>query len=84
MMKRYAIIGFGCAGYNAAKAIRSLDSEGRVDVYEKTVKPPFNPMLTTYYAGERLKEEAVFTFGNIEKIVSDLNVNLINDCSVTK
>lgn len=83
-MNRYAIVGFGCAGYNAAKAIRSLDVEGIVDVYERTVKPPFNPMLTTYYASERLEEEAVFPFGNIEEILSRLNVNLINDCSVTK
>lgn len=83
-MNRYAIVGFGCAGYHAAKSIRKLDPEGIVDVYEKTVKPPFNPMLTTYYASERLEEEAVFPFGDIEEILADLHVNLINNCSVTK
>ena len=51
---KYGIVGFGCAGYNAAVAIRSCDKNAQIDVYEKTDKPPFNPMLSTYLASERL------------------------------
>ena len=83
-MKKYAIIGFGCAGYNAAKAIRMIDTDGVIDVYEKTVKPPFNPMLTTYYAGEKLNEEALFPFGDSDEISKRLDLNIISDCTVTR
>ena len=48
-MSRFAIIGFGCAGYNALRAIRESGSEAEVDVYSTFPHPPANPMLTTYY-----------------------------------
>ena len=80
-MKKYAIIGFGCAGYNAAKAIRMIDTDGVIDVYEKTVKPPFNPMLTTYYAGEKLNEDgyqAEEIAGKYDIILHELNIDYRN------
>ena len=47
-MNKYAIIGFGGAGYQAAKEIRRLDPEAVIDVYSDTDTGPCNPMLTTY------------------------------------
>lgn len=32
-MSSYAIIGFGCAGYQAARAIRGRDESGVIDVF---------------------------------------------------
>ena len=51
---KYAVVGFGTAGYHAVKKIRELDKEGCIDVYSNTGRAPYNPMLTTYYAFGKL------------------------------
>ena len=67
-MRTYAIVGFGTAGYHALKAIRRLDAGGTVDVYTNTGLAPYNPMLTTYYAGGKLSYREMFPFGSLEEI----------------
>mgnify|MGYP000028343667 CR=1 FL=1 len=42
---KYAVVGFGTAGYHAVKKIRELDKEGCIDVYSNTGRAPYNPML---------------------------------------
>lgn len=81
---RYGIIGFGCAGYNGAVAIRSGDKNAQIDVYERTKNPPFNPMLSTYLAGEKLSEDEVFPFGSIDEIVERLNINVHQGVNVER
>lgn len=68
MSKRFAIIGFGCAGYHALEAIRQAGCEASVDIYSDTGMPPYNPMLTTYYTAGRLPYEGMFPFGTLEEI----------------
>lgn len=82
-MKKYAIVGFGCAGYHGAKAIRQYDSTGQIDVYEKTAAPPANPMLTTYYASDKITLKGAYPFGPLEDIVKDLNLNMKKDMTVS-
>ena len=77
-MESYAIIGFGTAGYHAAKAIREADRTGRIDVYSNTGKAPYNPMLTTYYVSGKLSYEAMFPFGSLEEIKKELDLNMID------
>ena len=48
MSKRYAIIGFGCAGYQALTALRESDMEAEIHIFSDLGEPPANPMLTTY------------------------------------
>ena len=67
-MKRFAIIGFGCAGYQALAAIRQAGCDAQVDVYTETDLPPYNPMLTTYYVGGKLPYEGLFPFGTLAEI----------------
>lgn len=67
-MKRYAIVGFGCAGYHALSALRESDHEAEIHVFSDLDQPPANPMLTTYYAAGRLPYEALFPFGTLEDI----------------
>ena len=67
-MKHFAIVGFGCAGYHALKAIRETGCDAKIDVYSDTDMPPYNPMLTTYYVAGKLKYDAMFPFGTLEKI----------------
>ena len=74
-MRRYAIIGFGCGGYHGAKAIRQLDSGGEIHAFDRLNAPPFNPMLTTYYAANRISRSGAFPFGELESICNDLHLH---------
>ena len=65
---KYAIIGFGTAGYHAVEAIRSYDKTGEIDVYCDTGLPPYNPMLTTYYVSEKLARDGLFPFGSLDEL----------------
>ncbi len=75
-MRKYAVIGFGCAGYHAVRAIRDADPDGWIDVYSDTQDPPSNPMLTTYYASGQLNYEGVFPFGSMDELQSALRFQL--------
>lgn len=81
-MGRYAIIGFGCAGYHAAKAIRESGDRTPIDVYEATKEPPANPMLTTYYAGDKLSLEGAYPFGSMAQIMKELNLHVLDGVKV--
>lgn len=72
--ERFAIIGFGCAGYRAAEAIRNSGCDAVIDVYSDTNIPPYNPMLTTYYVKGAIPHEALFPFGTLEEITKKLNI----------
>ncbi|WP_298035212.1 NAD(P)/FAD-dependent oxidoreductase [uncultured Dysosmobacter sp.] len=82
-MKKYAIIGFGGAGYNAAKEVRQRDPEAVIDVYSDTDTGPYNPMLTTYYVKGAIPYDALFPFGDLEAVKRELNLNIHTDCPVT-
>ena len=81
-MERYAIIGFGSAGYNALKAIRESGDDARVDIYSDTVYPPYNPMLTTYYIKGKIPYEAMFPFGSLQDIRERYECNVITESPV--
>ena len=83
-MKNYAIIGFGCAGLNAARGIRKTDAEGRICVFSETKEPPFCPMLTTYYAAGKISPDAVFPYGDLSSIKKELNLEIFSNTSVSK
>ena len=72
----YVIIGFGCAGYYAAKTIRENDAGGTIAVFSEHGYAPYNPMLTTYYAAGRIPFNALFPFGSMEDIRSSLKLDV--------
>ena len=74
-MKRYAVIGFGCAGYYAAKTIRELVPDCQIDVYSDTDKAPANPMLTTYYVAGKIPWENLFPFGENQVALENLKID---------
>ena len=82
-MKKVAIIGFGGAGYNAAKEIRARDPEAVIDVYSDTNIGPYNPMLTTYYVKGAIPYDALFPFGDLETIKANLKLNFYGNSPVT-
>lgn len=67
-MEHFAIIGFGCAGYHALRAIREAGCTAQIDIYSDTDMPPYNPMLTTYYVAGKLSYEGMFPFGSLTEI----------------
>ncbi len=69
---RYAIVGFGTAGYHAAKAIRAGDPAGELHVYGDTGLAPYNPMLTTYYVYGKLDRKGLFPFGELAQLQEQL------------
>ncbi|WP_368234190.1 NAD(P)/FAD-dependent oxidoreductase [Anaerotruncus rubiinfantis] len=81
---KYAIIGFGCAGYHAAKAIRQTDSQGEIHVFEAGDAPPANPMLTTYYAADKLPASALYPFGGLEEIAGTYRLRIHTGAPVEK
>lgn len=83
-MKKIAIVGFGCAGYHAVEAIRSYDKDCIVDIYSDTSEPPYNPMLTTYYASDKIPEGGMFPLGTLEEIRERFGVNILVSSPVTK
>ena len=74
-MKKYAIVGFGGAGYHAAKEIRKWDPLAVIDVYSDTALAPYNPMLTTYYVKGALPYKALFPFGGLKEIADMVDRN---------
>ncbi len=83
-MTKYAIVGFGCAGYHGAREIRANDPEGEITVYSEHALAPYNPMLTTYYAGGRLAYEGAFPFGSMEEIARQLDLTVHQGVRVAK
>ncbi|MBP3469549.1 MAG: FAD-dependent oxidoreductase [Lachnospiraceae bacterium] len=82
MTERFAIIGFGCAGYHALAVIRESGCDARIDVYSDTDLPPYNPMLTTYYVAGKLPYEGMFPFGTLEEISQKYQANFITGTRV--
>ena len=82
-MKKIAIIGFGGAGYNAAKEVRRRDAEAEIHVYSDTDIGPYNPMLTTYYVKGAIPYDAMFPFGSLEQIERDLRLTVHRETPVT-
>lgn len=81
-MERFAIIGFGCAGYHCLEAIREAGCGAVIDIYSDTDMPPYNPMLTTYYTAGRLSFEGMFPFGTMEEIGARYKANFITRTKV--
>lgn len=81
-MERFAIIGFGCAGYHGLAAIREAGCDAAIDIYSDTALPPYNPMLTTYYTAGRLPFEGMFPFGTLEEIAGRYKASFITHTKV--
>ena len=77
MKQKTAIVGFGCAGYHAVKAMRENGYQGLIDVYTDTAWAPGNPMLTTYYIYGKISKEGTCPFGTIEAIQKEFDLQVI-------
>lgn len=78
-MERCGIVGFGCAGYHGAKALRDSGYTGEIHVFTGDDEELFNPMLTTYVAGGKLDEATAFPFGNLTDVAAALQITVHKD-----
>lgn len=83
-MKRYAIIGFGCAGYNGLVGLRSAGFQGEIHVFSELEDPPASPMLTTYYVSDMIEKAGLYHFGSIEEIAEKYDAIVHTDSRVVK
>lgn len=77
-MRRYAIAGFGCAGYNAAAELRKELPDAEIDVYTAGADALYNPMLTTYFASEKIGLKAAYPFGSLDEAGARLGLNIFS------
>lgn len=79
---RYVIAGGGVAGVTAAKEIRKLDPEGRVDLFSSEPYPYyFRPKLWEFIAGRISPEE---TYYRPEAWYAEQGIQLHLNCSVIR
>lgn len=83
-MGKYAIVGFGCAGYFAAKTLSEHCPGSQIDVYSNTSDAPANPMLTTYYVAGKIPREQLFPFGSKEAVLNRLPIRLLENTTVKR
>ena len=75
-MVHYAIVGFGNAGYHAARAIRARYPQGEIHILSDQTFPPANPMLTTYYVKGALDWPGLFPYGSLEELSRSMKLHL--------
>lgn len=73
-MERYAIVGFGTAGYHAAKAIRQRSADAHIHIFSDENTGPSNPMLATYFVKDAIPYEAMFPYGTAEDICKKMKL----------
>ncbi|MBC5735648.1 NAD(P)/FAD-dependent oxidoreductase [Lawsonibacter faecis] len=83
-MDRAVIVGFGCAGYHAASALRRNGWDGEIHIFSESGAAPANPMLTTYYVSGKLPYDGMFPFGPPEEIAARLDLTLHMDVAVER
>lgn len=83
-IKSAAVIGFGCAGFSAARAIRDAEPDRSIDIYSDTDEAPYNPMLTTYYVSGKIGEETMFPLGDLDAIRKALGASIFTGTPVTR
>ena len=78
-MGKTAIIGFGGAGYHAAKALRARDPEAEIHIYTDTTDAPYNPMLTTYYVAGKIDRDTMMPYGSAQEISRELGLTIFTE-----
>jgi 3-phenylpropionate/trans-cinnamate dioxygenase ferredoxin reductase subunit len=83
-MEKFAIAGFGCAGYACAKALREAGFSGEIHVFSDGFEAPANPMLTTYYVAGKLPADGLYPFGDLQTIIGELRLTFHAGVAVTR
>ena len=82
-MEAIAIVGFGCAGFSALRAIRESNCTAPVHIFSDSVEPPANPMLTTYFVSGKIPRQSLFPFGSLQEIAHKYNAQIHSRTPIT-
>jgi 3-phenylpropionate/trans-cinnamate dioxygenase ferredoxin reductase subunit len=82
--KAIAIIGNGIAAVECVKALRQSGDDREIHVFGAGSLPPYNPMLTSYYAAGKIEYATMFPYGDSQGIFTDHGVILHLGAPVTK
>ncbi len=74
MAQRAVIVGSGAAAYECVSAMVESGYPGEIHVFSNTKRPPYNPMLTTYYAVGKLPFSGLFPYGDTLDVWEKLGV----------
>ncbi len=83
MSARHAIIGNGAAAVEACRGLRKSGYDGGIDVFAAGSLPPYNPMLTTYYASGKIPWPLLFPYGDSNAIFAKHQATLHQDSPVS-
>lgn len=78
------IVGNGCAAIEAIRAMRDKGFSGEIHLFSDSMRPSYNPMLTTYYASGKIDFEACFPFGYNDEFYKEHQVQMHFGSPVTK
>jgi len=73
-MKQVLIVGFGCAGYHAAKAMRESGFDGDIHVFSESDDAPVNPMLTTHHVDGNTPFKSLPPLGSLCGLAREFNL----------
>jgi NAD(P)H-nitrite reductase large subunit len=62
------IVGNGAAAVECCKGLRDSGFDGTIEVFALGTLPVYNPMLTTYYAADKIGYSLLFPYGESNKI----------------
>lgn len=68
------VVGNGCAGVEAIKALRESGYRGEIHLLAEGDWPPYNPMLTTYFVAGKIGFEGLFPYGDNESLAKRYRV----------
>jgi len=74
--KSMVIIGNGCAGAEAIKALREGGYRREIHLFTDSRWPVSNPMLTTYYAAGKIGFDGLFPYGASQEFYSKHGVDV--------
>lgn len=80
-IKKYVIIGAGAAGVNAARTLRTLDSEAKIVLLSEETVLPYNKCLLTKVLAGKAARDTVFLHD--EAFYTEQKIELVLGCTIT-
>ncbi len=82
--KRVCIIGNGGAAVEACRGLRESGFDGDIDVFARGSLPPYNPMLTSFYAAGKIPYAHMFPYGASDTAFGKYRARVRRDSPVDK
>ncbi len=78
------VIGNGCAAVETCRGLRESGYAGDIEVFAAGALPPYNPMLTSYYAAGKIDYSLMFPYGDSNAVFDAHRARVRADAPVTR